>query len=380
MPPENPSRSSPARVLLVITDSGIGGTEKIVAMLACGLDPSRFHPIICSVKPPGEMADRVREKGVEFFSLELRKEGLLTGAARSLKLTGELAGEIRGRKVDLVHSFLFLANMIGRFAARRTGRPHISSTRTEEREKGYHHLAERLTRGLVDLYITPSRQVADFAVSRAGLPPEKMVVVPNAVEAPVSLPPTLRPRLGLDEKTPLIGFVGRLHRQKGPDLLLRAFDRLPGDSQAHLVVIGDGPEKLNLQEEARRLKRTERIHFTGWIPGASALLGELDLLVLPSRTEGTPNIALEAMASRVPVLAAAVGGVTEILEDGKTGFLFPPGDTRSLFQTMGDIIEGRYDLEGIAGEAESKVVKEHRPEVMIERYQSIYEELLGVRR
>ena len=123
MSPENPSRSCPARILLVITDSGIGGTEKIVAMLARGLDPSRFHPIICSVKPPGEMADRVMENGVEFFSLELRKEGLLTGAARSLRLTGELADEIRERKADLVHSFLFLANMIGRFAARRTGRP-----------------------------------------------------------------------------------------------------------------------------------------------------------------------------------------------------------------------------------------------------------------
>jgi glycosyltransferase involved in cell wall biosynthesis len=367
--------NSPAGILLVVTDSHIGGTEKMVSLLARGLDASLYRPVVCSLKPPGEAAREIREAEVEFFSLGFSSSGP-AGAVRSLALPLGLAREAKKRDVRLIHSFLFLANIAGRLAASHLGLPHISSIRTEEREKGYHHLVERLTGKLVHRYVTPSESAALFAAEKSGVPRERVTVIPNAVEEPVGGDPGLRSLLGLDRDDFLVGCVGRLHRQKGVDLALEAFARLGVSVRANLVVLGDGPERESLEARARIPDLAGRVLFTGWIPGAGRLMGDLDLLLLPSRTEGMPNAALEAMAAGTPVAAAAVGGVPEIIRDGKTGFLFPPDDQDSLSALLDDIIRGGRDLEGAACEAVRKIRSDHSPRAMVRGYQDLYNQLL----
>ncbi len=367
--------TDPARVLLMVTDSGIGGTEKVVSFLARGLDRRRFRPIVCSVKPPGEMAREVQAAGVEFVSLGFRKDAP-AAALRGALLVPRAAREIRRREVDLGHSFLFLANMIGRFAARLTGRPHISSIRVEEREKGYHLLLERLTRSLVDAWLTPSERLADFTAERCGIPRSRIEVIPNPVTPPPPGEPRLRPLLGLGRETFLAGTVGRLHRQKGVDVLLRAWALLPPEGRPVLAVVGDGPERAALEEQARRLGLGDRVRFTGWVPGAGNLLGELDLLFLPSRWEGLPNTVLEAMAAGVPVVAAVVGGVPELVEDGVTGLLVPPDDPQGLRVALARVLADPAGTGRMAGRARERVLRLHDPAVIVRQFELLYDKIL----
>lgn len=368
--------SSPARVLLVMTDSGIGGTEKVVSLVARSLDRDRFMPVVCSVKPAGETADRIVEGGVDLFSLGFEPSGPAGGSMRAALLIRPLAAEIRKRKIDIVHSFLFLANMIGRVAAAVTGRPNISSIRVEEREKGYHHLAERMTKGLVRLYLAPSHRVADYAAGRAGIRRDRIVVIPNAVEKPKSSPPGLRPLVGIGEDERLAGVIGRLHRQKGVDILLRAWKLIPPEERPHLAVIGDGPERAGLEDECRKNGLERTVHFTGWIPEASSLIGELDALIVPSRWEGLPNVVLEGMAAGVPVAAAGVGGVPELIKDGQNGFLFPPEDAAGLASLLRKIFQGEIDAAGPARCAMSMVEEKYRPGPVVRKYEEMYDSIL----
>ncbi len=365
---------SPARVMLVITGSHIGGTEKVVTFLARRLDRRRFLPVVCSVKPPGDMAREVADAGVDFFSLDFTGGPL--GALRVPALSARLAREVRRRKADVVHSFLFLANIIGRLAARKAGKPCISSIRGEDWGRGYRGPLERLTSGMVDGYLFPSRLLADGAAAAWRLPPAKVTVIPNPVVPPPTGPPRLRPLLGLPPKAPLAAVVGRLHDEKGVDVLLRAWAMLPAGGRPWLAVIGDGPRRHRLEALAAGLGLPE-VRFLGWVPRAGECLGEADALLLPSRSEGLPNVVLEAQAAGVPVAATRVGGVPELVEDGVTGLLVPPEDPAALAAAVRSLF-GRPDaaLE-MARRAFRRAEEAFAPEAVLTAYHDLYDRILG---
>jgi glycosyltransferase involved in cell wall biosynthesis len=362
------------RVLLLITDSHIGGTEKVVAFVARGLAGEGLRPVVGSVKPGGEMLRSLAEEGIETFSLGFTGRGL-RGALAAPLLLPALNREIRRREIGLVHSFLFLANMLGRLSAVATRRPNLSSIRVEEREKAYHLLLERLTRGLVDRWLVPSDELARFAAGRCRIDPGLLEVIPNPAEEPRPAAPRLRPMLGLAAGVPLVGIVGRLHRQKGVDLAIEAWARLPEGGRPHLAVIGDGPERTALEAATRSAGLGSRVHFTGWITPAGECLPELDLLLLPSRWEGLPNTLLEAMAAGVPVAAAAVGGVPGLVEEGITGRLLPPGDPAAIAAAVTGFLADRGGAARMAGAARAKVAAGHASAAVLARYLALYDKI-----
>jgi glycosyltransferase involved in cell wall biosynthesis len=368
-----PRSAGPVRVLLAITDSHIGGTERVVSLLARNLDRSRYEPAVLSVKPAGDMAREVAAAGIEVVSLDLDSGGW-RGALLVPGLIRRTEEIIRAGGFGLVHSFLFAANLIGRFAARRAGVPNISSIRAEETSRP-RLLVERATRSRVDRYLVPSEYIAADASRRAGIPRSVIVVVANAVVPPSGRGFRLRPLLGVGPGLRLTGFVGRLHRQKGVDTLLKAWAYLPPDGRGVLVMIGDGPERASLERLAASLGVTESVRFPGWMKGARDLLGELDLFVLPSRYEGTPNGILEAMAAGVPVIAAAVSGVPEMVEDGVTGRLVPPDDPVALAAALAGS-RGDEETRMMVAAARRRVL-ERTPEGMAARVADLYDDVLG---
>jgi glycosyltransferase involved in cell wall biosynthesis len=192
---------------------------------------------------------------------------------------------------------------------------------------------------------------ADALVDQHGVPRERIRIVANGVPAGRCPVPTTAERrearlsLGLPEDAPVAGYLGALTSEKCVGAAVAAVGRVPG---AHLLVGGDGPERSALEAQAAA-DAPGRVRFAGVVPGPGPVLAAADAVVLPSRTEGLPGVLIEAGLSGRPVVATAVGGVAEIVADGETGVLAPPGDVDALAAGLRRVLgDGGPDL-GRAG-------------------------------
>jgi len=235
---------------------------------------------------------------------------------------------MRRQNFDVAVTMLFWSDVIGRVLARKAGIPHlVSSIRARNISYApWQLLLVRATMPLADVVVVNSRRIAAFAVAGEGARPESLVYIPNGVDAALYTQPVsraaLRAELGLGADAVLIGSVGRLTHQKGFDVLLQALAR-PGLEAVHLLLAGAGEELERLHVLARSLGISQRAHFAGYRRDVPQWLGALDLYVHPSRFEGTPNILLEAMAAACPIVATNIDGNSEVLTDGRHGWLVP---------------------------------------------------------
>jgi glycosyltransferase involved in cell wall biosynthesis len=163
-----------------------------------------------------------------------------------------------------------------------------------------------------------------------------------------------------------------LSREKGPDVLLEAFADAEMPAAAHGVFLGDGPLMPELRERARNLGVDQRISWIGCVPGAGRLLGAFDVLVLSSRTEGTPMVILEGMAAGTPIVATAVGGVPDVLADG-TGLLVPPESPSDLAKAIRNVLTNRTEATRRAQAARLRLEHEYRVDHWVERYEKVYQ-------
>jgi glycosyltransferase involved in cell wall biosynthesis len=170
--------------------------------------------------------------------------------------------------------------------------------------------------------------------------------------------------------------VGRFSPEKGFDVLIRAMGKLP---QARLVLFGDGEERANLESLARELGLSERVHFAGWVGSPWDLAPEIDVFAVPSRREGFGITVVEAMMSRVPVVASAVGGIPEIVDHERTGLLVRVGDPSALANAIGRLFDDPRLRERLVGAAEAAASERFRPEKMAASYEALYEEALTKR-
>ncbi|NSW78202.1 MAG: glycosyltransferase [Chthonomonadetes bacterium] len=193
-----------------------------------------------------------------------------------------------------------------------------------------------------DLVVAVSPTQREIAI-RYGVAPERAWWIPNALDIE-RLPPAIASadwseQIGLKSDSVLIGGVGRLSKEKGFDFLLRAFvDVHRAHPDTVLVIAGDGIERERLRRLAKRLDMELHARFLGEIPNGAQLISGLNLLVLPSLSEGMPNVVLEAFAYKTPVVATAVGGVPELVKDGETGWLVPPRNPHALAQAIRDAL------------------------------------------
>jgi glycosyltransferase involved in cell wall biosynthesis len=180
---------------------------------------------------------------------------------------------------------------------------------------------KRFTSARLAAHVAVGEQAARDVERFVGLPPGSVRTIRNGVPD-LELEPLPRPFAG-----PTIGSLGRLDRQKGFDLLLRALAELPAVA---LVLVGDGPERAALERQATDTGLTPRVLFAGWQEEPRRHLTTFDAFVLPSRFEGFPLSVVEAMLAGLPVVASRVGSVPEAVRDGETGLLVPPEDPHAL--------------------------------------------------
>lgn len=221
--------------------------------------------------------------------------------------------------------------------------------------------------------ITVSLPQRDLVVSM-GVPAGKVFYLPTALDMQ-HIPEAYTKQQMLTEvggksHSLLIGIVARLSPEKGHLYAIEAFHALVKDIQElHLVLVGEGQERANLERQADSLQLADRLHFLGERADARQIIGALDLMVLPSLTEGLPNVVLEAFAYKTPVVATAVGGVPELVKDGETGWLVPPRDPHALAQAIRDALSNPEEARRRAENAYRHLLASFTVEQQVERWE-----------
>ncbi len=373
------SQRRPARIAFCITELDPGGAERALVELVSRFDRGRFSPVVYCLGPrpasnPTSLADQLEAVGVAVHCFGARRLYHLPG------LASRLVEQMRRDRPELVQTFLFHANVLGAWAARRAGVPHVvTGIRVAERRANRHLWLARWTDRYVDRHVCVSSSVRDFSRDVGRLPAEKLLVIPNAVDIALyaSVGPADRKLLRTAPDSKLTACIGRLNHQKGLDWLLEVMREVERrEPNCELLLVGDGPERESLERQARRLGLAH-VHFLGFRRDVPEILAASDLVVLPSRWEGMPNVVLEAMAAGRAVVATDVEGVRELFAPDGLEQVALPGDPQRFAEQMVRFL-GDETLRNSLGAANQARVREHFScAATVSAYERLYDELLG---
>jgi glycosyltransferase involved in cell wall biosynthesis len=225
-----------------------------------------------------------------------------------------------------------------------------------------------------DHLIGNTRDIVDYIV-RSGWPAGRAHYLPNFAEE-TSAPPVARASLETPDGVPLFLALGRLHENKGFDVLLDALAMMP---QAYLWLAGEGPLRGALTSQAARLGITDRVRFLGWRHDVAALLAAADALICSSRHEPLGNVVIEAWSHPVPVVAAEAQGPVQLIEDGVTGLLVPREDAGALAAAMARLASDRSLAASLAHAGRDAYLRQFSKEAVVEHYLAFFERILSGR-
>jgi glycosyltransferase involved in cell wall biosynthesis len=366
--------------MYVVDHLKVGGAQTHLVQLLSRLDRRRFQPMVCALKAHGELAQVLRSMDVPVF------DGGLGPSLKSWGGLGVLRRLIRLMKlqqVHVAHSYLFHPNVLTPIAARVAHvRVAIASKRSLDRYPSpMPRYACKLGNALADRITVNAEAVARFVAAEEGCPRDKMVLIPNGVnEAALHLSADGRGKrceLGVPLEAPVVGVVARLAWKKGIRHLLEAAPGLVGTlPELRIIIVGDGPLRSDLEALASSLGIRQHVMFLGSRQDTLELLSTFDVFVLPSDIEGMSNALLEAMAAGRPVVATDVGGNPEVVVDGETGFLVPPGDGERMAAAIVKLLESPDMAEEMGAAGRRRVTEQYRVEIMVRRIENLYDSLL----
>lgn len=361
----------PARgpVLMVVDSLQMGGAERHAADLAIALH-RRGVAVVVACSAGGFLAGAIERAGIEVCVLGSRQVKRRLG----LLLAWRLRRLIHHRHVRLVHAHMYAGGAAGALALVGSGLPLVRTEHSEASWRGrWATLVGRLAYRRTAHIIAVSAPIRQRLVERDGVPAERVTVIPCAMpqDCPRQPSPALPETLG---GRPLVGVVARLQPEKGVDVLLRAASRIVDRRpECTLVVMGDGPLRAMLEAQAARLGLAGHVHFLGFRPDVPALLPLLEVLVVPSLSEGAPLVVLEAMAAGVPVVASATGGIPDQIRHEEDGLLVPPGDDAALAAAVLCLLEDPALARRYGEAGRRKVEQEFGFEEMVDRIEGIYQ-------
>jgi glycosyltransferase involved in cell wall biosynthesis len=271
-------------------------------------------------------------------------------------------------------------------AGRLLGRPTLLRVATENDVGEFANARHWKARFFFRLLRTASGVIAPSTAIRnellqAGFSSNKIFLLPNAVDVERFRPATPSERadaaktFGSALDKPVIGTVARLVHRKGVDILLHAFASLIRTHRAQLLVVGDGELGDDLRELTHELGLDCSVSWVGLQADTSTWLRRMDVFVLASRLEGSPNAILEAMATGLPIVATRIGGIVDLLEDGRTGLLVPPGDAEALAMALGRFLCDASFRAGLGSRARTRAVRDFSLSGSIARLIDVYRDL-----
>ncbi len=354
-----------------------GGAERYLHLLASNLDRNRFKAvmIVNSDRTPEVFGYWMKRDGIPVFNTSLRLIGIPSGVR-------EFIGLLHDINPSLLH-----INLPGPYdseyglvapLAKYSGVNHIVTTEHLPMVPSFlkGRCLKRFSDRWIDRVLTVSEDNSGHLVSEHGTAIGKIRVVYIGIPDPGEQEPlNLRKSLRIKQESFVIAAVGSLEDRKGYPTALDAMAGLPED--VHLVIAGKGEKESEYRRRTGELGLEERIHFIGFRDDIESIMREVDLLILPSVMEATPYVIVEAMAAGLPVVASGIYGIPELVKDGKTGILVPPGDTEALALAVKHLARDSDRRKDMGAEGRRRYESRFRIERSVSETVDVYSELIA---
>ena len=369
------------RVLHLLAPAQVGGLERVVQGLACGLCERDHSVTVAAVAAVDDelspFLEPLMAKGIDVREIRVPHRAYLREHRRMAEVCREL-------RPDVLHTHGYRPDVLAQGPAKRQGIATVTTvhgfTGNGWKNRFYEAPQVRAFRKY-DAVVSVSQPLRELLV-RAGVPRDRAWMIRNApvsLEAPLTREEARR-ALNLPQEVPLVGWVGRLSPEKGPDVLLQAMT-LIGGPRARVSYLGDGPARRPLEAQEREMVAngsldSDQVRFHGTVLDAGRLLKAFDVLVLSSRTEGTPMVLFEAMDAEVPVVTTRVGGVPDVVSE-QEAILVPSEDPEALAGGIRRVLDNPTDARQRAQRAGCRLRQEFTPERWLDAYEDVYRTVIA---
>lgn len=375
------------RVMHLNAPLTIAGAEKVILTYLEHADRQSYDVSVASFINPVRCPDNPFPAAVE--SLGVRFLPIPICRSIDFRDIGKLIRVLKKNRVEILHTHGYRADLIGFLAARYCRLKLVSTVHGWMPLSGKLCLYETLDRwvlGRFDKVIVVSRPLAE-SLGRLWKRKNSVTLITNAVSVKdvvfsdvdkSKLRAAIRREFYFQENDYVVGVIGRLSSEKGIAHFLDGFSLMVGKSPGlKALIVGDGPERSQLTAQAEALGILDNIKFIGFRQDINAIFQAIDVLVLPSLTEGIPIVVLEAFVQRVPVIASNVGGLPEIIEDGLNGLLVPPGEPERIVQALNKLMTDVPLKNSIVHTAHQLALERFNPYSWASKIEALYSKLVS---
>lgn len=372
--------SAPDKVFVahLLAPSRVGGLESVIGALASAQAQSGDRVCVLLVMSPGDPQPHPLATTLSAASVEVIP--LAVGVRAYWRERRRIGAALEKLAPSVLHTHGYRPDVIDAPLARKMGIPIVSTAHGYLagglKNRAYEWLQRRAFRRF-DAVIAVSRELAEGLVEN-GVSSRRVHLVQNAwrPDAPLLDRKEARRRLELPEEGFVVGWVGRLSHEKGPDVAIRS-QAILSSGDAVLCVLGGGPAEGECRALVSELNLTGSVAWRGVVPNASELLRAFDVLAITSRTEGTPMILLEAMGAQVPIVATAVGGVPDVVTSSEA-ILCRPDDPQAIAEAIDDVEvnSGAAMMRTVA--ARKRLESAFGPDQWVQQHRAVYRSVIDV--
>lgn len=381
----NASTSRKYKIAYLIDGLSIGGAERLMVPILKHLSRVHFAPYVCAMqsKDGNPMAEELRALGVLVECLNIKH-------LRDFDAIPRLTKYLKSIGADLVHTQLEAANILGNISAKLLRLPsvctiHVMPSLDVKTKTKLHQKVEWFAlRHFCDRVISVSEEARQYHITMSGAPAGQVTTIYNGIDLSVfsnmnyaQERSNVRAELGIPSEADILVTVAVLRPPKGIQFLIRALPAIvDSHPSAYYLIVGSGPHREALVEEAGKLGVNERVIFAGMRKDVKRMLAASDIFVLPTLTEALPTVLAEAMAARLPLIASHVGGVPEMITEGQNGLLVTPEDIQGLSNACIRLLKNRNERLAMGAEGWRIVQQRFSVERQVEQLRDLYLERL----
>lgn len=364
-------------ILQLIATLDIGGAERQLVELVKRMDKNKYNITVCCITRGGPLEEDLKKLGIAYHVLYKKFKFDFTVIFRLIRL-------IRHKKIELIHTWMFTSNTWGRIAAKFISVPVIISTELSMVNpfKGcIQRTVDRMLAGCSDIIIANSESVRKSHIKRERIPQNKIIAIPTGVDTQEFKPRPVdiekREKLfDLKEPVPVVGIIGRLVEGKGYEYFLEAAVQVLRSTPTKFVLVGKGPWRKKLEKMADELGISNEVLFMGYYKDAIEILSLIDILVVPSLSEGLSSVLLEGMSMAKPVVVMNIESNAQVVVNGETGILIPPKNLKALARGIIRLLRNKEEARRMGLAGRRHVEKYFDINFTVEKTEQIYEHLL----